>query len=516
MGITEQSTTVNRRVVLVSPYGIENRGVRYISAVLRQNGFEPQLVLFKRWVNNQIEAPTPAEESLLCDLVADIDPILVGFGFGAPYLAIVTRLTELIKERVSVLVLWGGVHPTVCPEDCIEHADAVCIGEGEYPTLDLCKALADEDDFAQIPGLWVRRNGEVVRNEARPLMQDLDALPLPDYMQPGTWFIEDGKCRGRDPIAGTAEYRIYPTRGCPYACTYCHNSVLRSIFDGKGRYYRVRGAENVLQELEAARKLFPRLRRVKFDGDVFAFPKNWLREFCDGYRKRIGIPFEILTYPGELDEQDLGLLKHAGLQKIQTGIQSGSDQEVREVYGRRSTADDIRNLARVAHQVGVEVVFDVIFDDPLAQSADKQAIVELLLEIQRPFRIYLYSLTVFPKTAIARELLATGIITPDDVEGKATKSFRQFRLSLDYPRSKEDVFWIGLTILSSKSFVPRAFVRRAMRSDRLRAHPGPVKFAAQAADLLKTAAIATQMLLNGELTFFKIHQYGSLRKLISQ
>ncbi len=56
----------NRRVMLVSPYGIENRGVRYISAVLRQEGFEPHLVLFKRWVNNQIEAPTAREEALRC------------------------------------------------------------------------------------------------------------------------------------------------------------------------------------------------------------------------------------------------------------------------------------------------------------------------------------------------------------------------------------------------------------------------------------------------------------------
>ena len=504
------------RVILVSPYGIENRGVRYISAVLRKNGFEPHLVLFKRWVNNQIKDPTRREEALLCELVREIDPILIGFGFGAPYLKIVTRLTGLLREHTSATILWGGVHPTVCPEECIEHADAVCVGEGEYPTLDICRALAEGEEIRNIPNLWIRKSGEIVRNEVRPLVQELDQLPFPDAMQPGTWFIEDNRRREGDPLAGTAEYRIYPTRGCPYACSYCHNSILRSIFKGKGRYYRVRSVENILSELEAAKTAFPRIRRVKFDGDVFAFPAEWLNEFCEGYGRRVGIPFEILTYPGELDEESLRRMKAAGLQKLQTGIQSGSDEEVREVYDRKSTADDIRELARIAQRAGVEVVFDVIFDNPLARVEDKRAVVELLLDLDRPFRIYLYSLTIFPKTSIAQELLAKGIITPDDVEGKATKSFRQFRLSLDYPRSREDIFWISLTILSSKSFIPRRLVRRIMRSDWLLKHPWPVRMAAQAADILKTFAIATEMLFHGEFTLFKIRQYGSFKRLISQ
>jgi len=502
-------------VVLVSVYGIENRGVRYIAATLRAHGFEPHLVLFKRWINNRIAPPTAKEQELLADLVARTDPLLVAFGFGAPYLDIVTGLTARLRRATAAPVLWGGVHPTVCPEDCIQQADYVCVGEGEHPTLDLCRALADGTDTRSIPNLWVRRDGAVTRNEPRPLLQDLDALPYPEYLRPNTWFIEENRLRAGDPIRGTVEYRIYPTRGCPYACGYCHNSILRDIYRGSGRYYRVRGVENVLGELEEAQRLF-RIRRVKFDGDVFAFPKPWIRAFAAGYKERIGVPFEILTYPGELDEEDLRLLKSAGLQKLQTGIQSGSDREVLEVYGRRSTGSDNRALLSMAHRVGVEVVFDLIFDDPLASPADKRAMIELLLDLERPFRIYLYSLTVFPKTALARELLDRGLITADDVEGRAVKSFRQFRLSLDYPRPPEDVFWICLTILSSKSFIPRALIRRLMENEHLRAHPAPLRVLAQAADLVKVFGIAAQMAVRGEFTLFKLRQYGAMGKLISQ
>ena len=117
---------------------------------------------------------------------------------------------------------------------------------------------------------------------------------------------------------------------------------------------------------------------------------------------------------------------------------------------------------------------------------------------------------------MSRSQKRPGLITPDDVEGRATKSFRQFRLSLDYPRSSEDVFWISLTILSSKSFIPRAVIRRAMRSDWLREHPWPVRLLAQIADIIKTFVIAAEMLFHGEFTLFKIRQYGSLKRLISQ
>lgn len=510
------ATSANNRVALILPYGIENRGVRYIAAVLRRNGFEAHLVFLKRWVNNQLRMPTPREEELLAELMGRIDPVLVGFGFGAPYFRLVKSLTERLRKSTGACMLWGGVFPTICPEDCIPHADAVCVGEGEYPTLDLACALRDGRDFSAIPNLWVRNAAGIARNPPRPLIADLDTLPFPDYMQPGAWFIEDDRLQARDPVADTVEYRIYPTRGCPYACTYCHNSVLREVFRDRGRYYRTRSVPGIIAELEYARRILPRIRRVKFDGDVFAFSKAWLAEFAREYARRIGIRFELLTYPGELDEEDLALLKSAGLCKIQTGLQSGSDREVQAIYGRSSKAADIRELTRIVHRVGIAVVYDIIFDNPLATMTDKRAMVELVLELERPFSVYLYSLTVFPKTSLARELLARGLIRPEDVEGQASKSFRQFRLSLDYPRQKEDIFWISLTILAAKRFVPRFTVRRAMDSRWLMAHPWPLKRAAQAADIVKAGLIALGMLAHGELTLFKIRQYGSFHKVISQ
>ena len=506
-----------RNVVLVSPYGIENRGVRYIAACLKEAGFSPVLVFFKRWVNNDIKEPSEREYQLLVELVKGLSPLLVGFGFGAPYLGIVTEATRRLRERCDAPVIWGGVYPTVCPDECIGDADYVCIGEGEHATVELCQALADGAATDAVPGLWSRLGESVEKAAPRPLFQDLDALPMPVYLDPDSHFIEDGRTIRKDPIDGTVEYRVYPARGCPYQCTYCHAHVLRRITKGTpGRFYRYRTVENVLQELEAALTILPRIRRVKFDGDVFAFPKSWIEEFAAAYPARVGVPFELLTYPGELDEDDLRLLKGAGLRKLQTGIQSGSDREVAESYGRKSTAGNIMELSEQASRVGIEVAYDLIFDNPLAVEDDKRAVVELLLRLKRPFNIYIYSLTLFPRTKLTEEFLAQGLAGPEDVEGRATKSFRQFRLSFDWPREPEEEFWIGLTILAAKRYIPRAVVRRLMESRVLRRRPAPLIAAARTADVVKAGVIASRMLLDGELTLFKLRQYGSFKRVISQ
>ena len=507
----------NRRVLLATPFGIENRGIRYIAATLRKRGFEPHLVLLKRWVNNDLQPPTAAEEDLFIDLVKELDPLLVGIGFGAPYFPMMTQLTRRLREAVSVPVIWGGVHPTVCPEECIEHVDFVCVGEGEECTAELAEALQGKREVESVAGLWLHQDGEVVQTPPRPLLQELDSLPFPQQMHPDTWFIEDNRLRRTDPLAGTVEYRIYPTRGCPYKCSYCHAHVLRKVVQGTpGKFYRFRSVENVLAELEDAIDQLPRIRRVKFDGDVFAFPKAWIEEFAAAYRERINIPFELLTYPGELDEDDLRLLKGAGLRKVQTGIQSGSDRELLDNYGRKSKTADIVALSRFAAETGIEVAFDLIFDNPLATDGDKRSVVELLLRLHHPFTVYLYSLTLFPKTKLTEELLAAGRITPDDVEGRATKSLRQFRLSFDWPRSPEDRFWIALSVLAAKRFIPKPFIQHCLDNQWLQKHPAPIERLAKTADLAKVGTIALRMLLDGELTVFKLRQYGSLKRVISQ
>ncbi len=504
------------KVLLITPYGYQNTGIRLLSATLREGGFDAPILFMKAWRNNDIQPPIESEFRLLQDFVKEADPDIIGIGFGTPYLKIVSEMTGRLREVSGAHIIWGGVHPTIAPEDCIEIADSVCVGEGERPLLDLARAFRDGSPIEETANLWIRGPEGVRKNRPRPLLQNLDDLPYAHLAEAEMASIEDGRLRHGNPSKDNALYRIFASRGCPFACSFCYNSQFRQIFDGLGRYHRTRTVEGVFEELEAARERLPKLRRIRFDDDTFVFPPAWIEAFAREYPRRIGLPFDILLNPQAADETTLRRLKEAGLVHVQVGIQSGSEDEVEEHFSREGSNAQTLELARLLNDIGIEVTYDLILDNPLATRRDKEAMIDLLLQLPRPFALFIYSLTNFPKSEITDNLLEMGLISPEEVEGRATKSFEQFRLSLSYPRPAEETFFASLISMTSKGFIPGRLIKSVSRSAFLRAHPAPVRWAAEAANIIKLAAVAFKMLRRGELSAFKIAEYASFKRRLIQ
>jgi len=272
----------------------------------------------------------------------------------------------------------------------------------------------------------------------------------------------------------------------------------------------------VLAELEAARASLPGLRRVRFDDDSFVFPRAWIDELAEQYPRRVGLPFDILLNPMVAKEWMLRSLRDAGLIHVQVGIQSGSAAERQEHYGRKETTEQILELAHLLRELGVEVTYDIILDNPLASAEDHQGMLDLLLRLPRPFNLFLYSLVIFPRSEIAQKLLDAGLISEDQIEGRATKSFSQFRLSLDYPRPPAETLHASCVSLASKGFVPRPLIRSLSRNAWLARHPAGVRLAAEAANVVKLGQVALRMLSRGELSLFKIKEYASFRRRLIQ
>ena len=504
------------RILLITPYGFQNQGVRLLSALLRREGFDAPVLFMKGWVNNDIRPPTQEELDLFDQCVTRLAPQIVGFGFGTPYLKTVIELTKRVRRLSDAHVIWGGVHPTIVPEDCIDHADSVCVGEGEHPLVDLAHAIRERSSPARIRNLWAREDGRLVRNPLRPLIQDLDALPHTSLLHAEAFTIEGGRLSRGDPLQSSAIYRIFASRGCPFRCTYCYNNQFRAIFQGLGPYHRTRRVEGVIEELEGAKSKLPRMRRVRFDDDTFLFPQSWIDAFVRDYPGRVGLPFDILVNPEVFRAPTLRALKGAGLCALQAGIQSASAKELTECYDRKGATAKVVELARTARDLDIEVTFDVILDNPLSTDRDKEATVDLLLELPRPFHLFLYSLTHFPRSALTERLLKTGKITKDDVEGRATKSFRQFRLSLDYPRPAEDTVHACLVSLTSKSFVPRTLIRWLRGRRGLSRHTAGLRLFAEAVNAVKLGGMAVAMWRRGELSPFKLREYATPKRRLIQ
>lgn len=507
-------------VILIAIYSVENSGLRYLSAALRRAGFQVDLIFLRDWVNNKLEMPSAQELELVFKIIADKQANLVGIGFISSLLPMVKELTKALKKRFSDLpVCWGGIHVTAVPEGALDCADYLCLGEGEAPLIDLCEALYSNNFTGDIPNIWAKLGGKIYKNEMRPLIANLDELPYPDVDDFNKFYIEDKKIHNEEPWKRTAEYRIYCSRGCPYNCSYCYVSILREKFAAdKQKFYRLRSVEHILGELEYIKKHFPRLARVKIDDDTaFAAPPSWVDEFCSKYPQRIGLPFECMLIPPMLRQPFLEKLKKAGLVRMQTGIESGSPQESLSVHNRVPGNDNILAFSKFNKQLGLSAVYDLIIDNPWADEKMKLETAKFMLELERPYDVYFYSLNYFPGTAITKRLLAEGKLSPDEVEGMNNKAWKQFRVSMDWPRSPEDRFYLAIYCLASKSFIPKSFINFLLeRRDFFKRHWQFPFYLAWATNFIKMGAVAWRYLLNGELTWFKIRQYGDLRKLISQ
>ncbi len=503
-------------VALIVLYGVENAGVRYIASALRERGHRCSLIFFKEWVNNAVEPPTPTEEDLLAGLLQELRPNLVGLSFGSSYFKIAKRLIARIRRATDAPIALGGIHATVEPERCIEAADYVCVGEGELAAVELADRLAEGRDASTIQNLWTRRGDRVIANPLRPLVQDLDALPFPSYGHADSYAIEHDRLRQTDPLVSARDYRVYTSRGCLFRCAYCYNSTMRKLYRGKGKYYRLRSPGSVLEELRAMREVNPAVRKIIFDDDVFVADREWLDEFLPRYRSEIGLPFECMLHPNMLDEAYLTRLKEAGLRHLQIGVEAASKKEGEDLYDRPLGQEKILEFGRLNKRLKIDVVYDVIIDNPLAAEEDLRALLEFVLQIPRPYKMFIYSLTAFPKTAITQKLLAAGAITERDVEGEAEKALQQFRITLDYPRPPFDQFIAALLVLSSKRFIPKAFIRALYRFRFFERHPKPLVAFAFAANVVKMAAIALGMLARGELSAFKFRQYSKFSKMLTQ
>lgn len=501
-------------IALISLYGAENNGIRSISSVLTKEGLNVYLIFFKRWLNNDIRLPTENEKKILISLLKELNVGIVGISFTSPFFKITKDIAVRIKRDLPAKVILGGIHATVNPGECLEYCDIVCRGEGEYAMVDLVKACMHEYDFEGIKNICYKEDGRIILNQMRPLIQDLDGLPYQDYGGTNKFFI-DGKLYNMDPLSNARELRILASRGCPFNCSYCYNSIFRKLYTEK-KYYRIKSVESIISEVEHALGNFKNIRKIKFDDDTFLFPKDWIKEFCRKYKGRIGLPFEILYNAECLDEGVLGDLKDAGLKGIQLGIQIGSKRKSEEIFNRSLPVENIRHFAGMSKNLKIDVVYDVILDNPMAGLEDKKELVDFLLTLPRPFNLFIYSLTIFPGTELCELFLKRGLIRPEEVEGRANKSFYQFRLSFSYPRSREELFFACIISLTSKTFLPKSLISLIMGNDFLRKHPLPLKWFAEFCNMTKLSYVLIKMFIQGDLSIWKFKEYGLPRRFLIQ
>lgn len=251
----------------------------------------------------------------------------------------------------NILKIFGGPHATVAPEEVIGLADIVVLGEGEETFAELLKRIAGGGDIANVAGCWIKQGGGIIKNEMRNLISDLDELPFP------SWEIFDGvhyydSCRKTlfkgAKVVGTFE----GSRGCPYACTYCINDEVRTLYKGKGKWRREKSPERIVQEVAQFREQYG-LDGVFWADEVFLTNVERLERFRDLYRSQIGVPFGFMERPENMTDEKIRIIKEAGAQMVSIGIESGDENIRRNLLNRHHSQETIVSAFRTARKYGL-------------------------------------------------------------------------------------------------------------------------------------------------------------------
>lgn len=372
----------------------------------------------------------------LADLCADVD--LIGLSVMTNFFEGAVQITRTLKASVQVPILWGGVHSTIKPEESLDHADMVCVGDGEELLLDLARRMSNQEDFSEIPGLWLRTSQGVKQNPLRPLVQDLDRYPVPDYSLKDHHLLCDGHLVPLTPDRMKAAlergsvseylhkigYQTMTGRGCPHKCTYCINDAINRLYPGQ-RYLRWRSTEHVMQELSWVKEHMPYVGYIWLSDDAFFARKlEDLEAFCREYDSRIHLPFSCLASPLTITEEKMALLVDAGLVYMQIGIQTGSAR-IQELYNRKAMDNErMLKAMRIVHRFKDRMAppsYDFILDVPYETAEDRIASLRLIADMPKPFHLQALSLVLYPGTELYAKAKADQLIGDElhDIYGKS-------------------------------------------------------------------------------------------------
>ncbi len=505
-----------RAVALIAIYDAECNGVRQLAAGLRKRGVRTLEIYFEDWRNNRFDEPTQRELQDLVSLLRREGPAIIGLSLRpAAYQDFAARLCDLLRRELDLPIVVGGWHATVRPEACLAFADAVCRGEADLGFPDFAEAFlaGDHERLFNTPGFWVRApSGRVHRAPMAPPVEDLDSLPWRDFAHPDKWFIDKrGVFRG-DPRADDPRFVVTASYGCPNRCSFCHHSARLPV---ERSTFRCRSVSDVIAEVQAFRRTSPRLRRVRFDDAIFGQDRAWLEELARRWPHEVGLPIELMTEPNWVTQEYVRLLVQAGADIVELGIQS-SDAINESHFARSSSAASIQRAVRSLSEGGIYLRYLVIVDIPGLTTQEHQSLLELLMGFPRPYDLFLFSLCYFPGSAWVEDGLASGALSPDQVDDRAKKLFEQYRVDLAYPRPTEETWWLALMVLDASQLVPRRVLRHIMEHRVHADNPAPLVRWARAAGVLKTARVAARLTRRGEMPTYLIRRWLNPRSWITQ
>lgn len=306
---------------IFSMFRMPRLGLPILGTLLKQRGHE---------VNICIEDITPLDYTQI------YSSDLVGISSITSTAPRAYKIAKKVRERGIPLVI-GGVHATFLSEEALKYADYVVRGEGEETLLELVRTLESGGSLENILGLSYRNNGSFRHNSPRPLIEDLDAYPYPDF----------SLIRGLERITSIP---IITSRGCPFDCSFC------SVTAMFGRKYRFRNPESVIEEIRLRLREFDSPPWFFFYDDNFTAAPSRTKELLVELLRR-GVRFSWTAQARSdvvKDKEMLDLMKRTNCQCLYIGFESINPRTL-ELYNKRQLVEEIKHAIKILHNYRIKI-----------------------------------------------------------------------------------------------------------------------------------------------------------------
>ena len=398
-------------------------GLRYISSYLKTAGHDIEMIFMSS--KRDTTAPDYSQAALehLVDHVRGCD--VVGMSLLTNNFHRARFLAERLRSAgLHVPIIWGGTHPTVAPEESLEIADVICLGEGEEPMLQLVERLEQDRDPTDVASLWFRGGGpfgnrQPIRNALAPLETILDDIPPPDYELETHYVAEkDGLAPARaENLRGALHtLRVLTSRGCPYQCTFCNNAGLRRLFKDRGPWVRLRSIDNVLSEVRLAISCFPTVESVNFVDDLFFVrPEEEIEEFAAKYNEHVRLPLQMDAFPNTVSERKVRALAKVPIELISMGIESASDDTLKNIYRRPTPKKRIAEAITTFKKHRVRTEYHYIVNNPYEPEENVVETMRFIADHHKgPAVLKVFPLMFYPGTPLYERARTDGRIAARD------------------------------------------------------------------------------------------------------
>ena len=335
-------------------------------------------------------------------------------------------------RQAGVKVAIGGLHASVCPDETLEHADYVIIGEGEnvWPAV-VCAAEHDEPqrifrarDFAPV---------------------DVSKLPTPRY-----------DLLGNRPYN---RFTVQTTRGCPWRCDFCASNVML------GQPYRKRPVDDVIRDIAAMRRVRSQ-PFIEFADDNTFVDKNWGKELCRRLEP-LNLHWFAETDISVADDPELlDLMRRSGCRQILIGLESPDQSplegiELRHNFKARRASEYAEAIAEIqSHRITVNGCFILGLDRHTPDIFEQ--VLDFALDNDL-FEVQITILTAFPGTPLYDRLLREGRILEKGRWDLCTLFDVNYQPAGMSPQQlREGIYWLSERLYSEECTKRRrrAFLQR--------------------------------------------------------